>query len=52
MKQGKRPTVKQSNIIQSNGLNPENWLVSKVFPDKLVLTHRDTGYIREAYIIK
>ncbi|MGG0128403.1 hypothetical protein ABEX97_15460 [Bacillus velezensis] len=29
MKHGKRPTRAQKNVIKSNGLNPNNWLVSK-----------------------
>ena len=49
MKHGKNPTVKQSKIIQANKLNSDNWLVSKVYPDKLELVHRHTGCTRIAY---
>ena len=49
MKNGKKPTVKQCNIIKSNGLNPDNWLVSKVFPDRLELVHRQTNRLRTVY---
>ena len=50
MKQGKNPTVKQRKQIQAARLNPENWLVAKVFPDKLILVHRHAGHSREIKI--
>ena len=50
MKNGKKPTVKQCNIIRSNGLNPDNWFVSKVFPDRLELVHRQTDGRRIVFI--
>jgi hypothetical protein len=43
MKQGKNPTRRQKIIIKEAGLNPENWLVCKSLPERLVLTHRYTG---------
>ncbi|MDQ0269973.1 DUF6906 family protein [Cytobacillus purgationiresistens] len=43
MKNGKNPTVKQKKIIQSSGLNRENWLVVKNLPEKLVIVHRNTN---------
>lgn len=48
MKHGKNPTVRQRKIIAVNGLNAENWLVSKDFPDRLELIHRHTGNGRVA----
>ena len=49
MKHGKNPTVKQSKIIRSNGLNPDNWFVSKVFLDRLELVHRQKNRLRTVY---
>ena len=30
---GKNPTRKQKNIIKENKLNPDNWLVLKIFKE-------------------
>jgi len=46
MKQGKRPTKKQSSLIQSYGLDHSNWLVVKNLPDELHISHRETGSLR------
>lgn len=43
MKHGRRPTVRQKKIMKSVGLNHDNWLVVKNFPEELVIVHRDTG---------
>lgn len=43
MKNGKRPTRRQKIAIKEAGLNFENWLVSKVGPDFLLLVHRHTN---------
>ena len=51
MKHGKNPTREQKKIIEKNRLNVENWLVSKVFPDRLELVHKNTGHTRVAYIV-
>ena len=40
MKNGKKPTVQQRKMIQSKGLNAENWLVCKDTPEEMVLVHR------------
>ena len=37
---GKKPTVRQRKLIQSMGLNWENWLVQKDTPDYMVVVHR------------
>ncbi|MGY0654702.1 DUF6906 family protein [Bacillus subtilis] len=49
MKQGKRPTRAQKDIIKQNGLNPNNWLVSKNLQHKqrLIIVHRYTGTVRK-----
>lgn len=49
MKQGKNPTRRQMTTIKEAGLNPENWLVSKALPDRLVLTHRFAGTEKTIY---
>ena len=40
MKHGKHPTKKQSIFIKENGLNPEDWLITKDTPEKMELVHR------------
>ena len=50
MKQGKNPTVKQREAIAAARLNTDNWLVAKVFPDRLILVHRHTGSLCEIKI--
>ncbi|GED03691.1 DUF6906 family protein [Bacillus atrophaeus] len=49
MKHGKRPTRAQKQIIQQNGLNPNNWLVAKNLQHerRLILVHRNTGTVRK-----
>lgn len=47
MKRGKKPTREQRKAIQARGLNPDNWLVAKQPPGKLVMVHRLTGALRE-----
>lgn len=47
MKHGKRLTLKQKELIQEIGLNPNNWLAVKNLPDKLVLVHREKGTLTE-----
>lgn len=43
MTHGKRPTRVQKKQIAAAGLNPENWLVCKTYPDRLLLEHRYTS---------
>ena len=50
MKQGKNPTVKQRKAIAAARRNPDNWLVAKVFPDRLILVHRHAGHSQESKI--
>ena len=40
MKQLRKPTREQRNIIQSKRLNPENWMIERNTPEELVLVHR------------
>nr|WGD93638.1 hypothetical protein P5629_08440 [Bacillus subtilis] len=49
MKRGKRPTRAQKDIIKQNGLNPNNWLVSKNLrhEQRLIVVHRYTGTVRK-----
>lgn len=47
MKHGKNPTVRQRKSIQAAKLNPDNWLVEKVYADRLTLVHRHTGHERD-----
>ncbi|MGA4718837.1 DUF6906 family protein [Fictibacillus nanhaiensis] len=43
MKNGKRPNRSQKDIIKFNGLNPDNWLITKNLPEEMHLVHRETG---------
>jgi hypothetical protein len=52
MKHGKNPTREQKKIISDNGLNADNWYVSKVFSDRLELRHRHTDTVRVVKIFK
>jgi hypothetical protein len=52
MKNGKNPTREQKKIISDNGLNCDNWYVSKVFPDRLELRHRHTDTVRVVKVMK
>jgi hypothetical protein len=40
MKNGKRPTRKQKDLIKENGLDPQMWLIAKHTSDELLLVHR------------
>lgn len=43
MKNGKRPTVAQMEIMQKAGLDPREWLVTKNLSDSISIVHRQTG---------
>ena len=50
MKHGVRPTREQKKVIQSKGLNVENWLVTKDTPTEKVLVHRHSDKnVRKIY---
>lgn len=40
MKNGKKPSVKQCNLIKQRKLNPADWLVVKDTPTEMMLVHR------------
>jgi len=46
MKQGKCRTRKLQEVIDSEGLNPVNWLVTKTLSNEFHLVHRFTFSIR------
>lgn len=43
MKNPKRPTRKQKQLLARRRLNPDEWLVTKTPPGELHLVHRYTG---------
>jgi hypothetical protein len=51
MKHGKRPTRQQKKIIKVNRLNPDNWLVSRVYPDRLEWVYRYADRVRVIQVI-
>lgn len=44
---GKNPTRKQKNMIKESKLNPDNWVVLKVFSDRICIQHKVSKKIRE-----
>lgn len=47
---GKNPTLRQKKVMQQNGMNPRDWLVIKVFNDRIECQHRyHPGVRRVAY---
>lgn len=47
MKNGKRPTRRQKQILNSAGLQCDNWLVVKNLPNELNIVHRMSGKPRK-----
>ncbi|WLR53356.1 hypothetical protein LC040_12335 [Bacillus tianshenii] len=43
LKQGKKPTRRQKELIANAGYNFNNWLVVKSLPNELQVVHRSTG---------
>lgn len=50
MQQGKKPTRTQWPIFRNNGLDSREWLVQKIWPDKLQVVNVKTQEIREIYV--
>ncbi|WP_201259341.1 hypothetical protein [Paenibacillus sp. LC231] len=50
MKNGKNPTLKQKKLIEDAGLDPRDWLVTKVKPWFLHLVNRDDGSIKVIFV--
>ncbi|WP_176524808.1 DUF6906 family protein [Bacillus thuringiensis] len=46
MKNGKRPTKREKIHIQSQDLNPQDWLIYKQVNGEMYLVHRTTGVTR------
>ena len=44
---GKNPTRKQKIMIKENNLNTDNWVVLKVFSDRICIQHKVSKKIRE-----
>lgn len=47
MKNGKKPTVRETQHIKSMRLNPSNWLISKKTSTFWLIVHRESGNVRE-----
>lgn len=43
MKQKRRATRKQKDLIKSSGWNPDNWFVERDTPIEMVIVHRHTN---------
>lgn len=43
MKQLRKPTREQRKLILSKRLNPENWMIERGTPEKMVLVHKHFG---------
>lgn len=46
MKNGKRPTKAQKNLLRYSGLTPDDWLISKNTSTEMIIVHRFTGCTR------
>ncbi len=46
MKNGKKPTVKQSKRIASYNLDYNDWLVVKDYNEEFLIIHRESGETR------
>lgn len=46
LKQGKRPTNKQKQIIKDAGYKPENWLVTKHLQEELHIVNRSSNTVK------
>ena len=44
---GRKPNRKEKLALESCRLNPNNWLVVKIYSDYILLEHRHTGRQRE-----
>lgn len=47
MKNGKKPTIREMEHIQSQRLNPLNWLISKKTSEFWLIIHRHSGKSRQ-----
>ena len=47
MKNGKKPTVAQRNLMKQKRLNSDNWLVVKDTPQSMLIVHRTSSRTRE-----
>ena len=47
MKHGKKPSVQQRKLIQSKGLDPAVWFVTKDTPERMELVHRYSDRTRK-----
>lgn len=47
MRQARRPTRRQKEIIKGKNLNLANWLVVEQTKEQLTIMHRHTGKLRE-----
>lgn len=46
MKNGKKPNVRQSKLLQLVALDPKQWLICKDTPKELEIVHRETGEVK------
>jgi hypothetical protein len=49
LKNGKKPNRQQQELIESSGLNPQEWLIYKKLAKEYHLVHRNSG---EKQVIK
>lgn len=50
MKNGKRPTRKQKDLIKAAGLDPTTWLIAKNTSEELLLVHRYCNQTKIVFI--
>jgi len=50
MKNGKKPTRKQLDIISEHVATPSDWLISKCTLDEMLLVHRFVGKTKTIWL--
>ena len=40
MKHGRKPTVRQKQLLSDNGLNPKDWLITKNLDYEIHIVHK------------
>lgn len=46
MKQGKKPTRAEKQIMKEHRLNADNWLVNKHTPTEMVISHKHGATVK------
>jgi hypothetical protein len=50
VKNGKKPTLKQTLVLQRNKMDSSMWLIVKSLSDKLICVNKVDGKFKDAYL--